>query len=109
MLTDLASGLVEATVQAAHFERRQGAVSAARKLFDDALAAEEAKEGKSLLHRVQTCIGSDVGIMSTILKNQIKKQYTTSLKLQQLNWRSKHLREWSFSKILASQCCKFSF
>lgn len=47
-MTELAAGLVDAIVQAAHFERRQGAVSAGRALFDEALKAEESKEGTTL-------------------------------------------------------------
>jgi len=47
LLDTLAPGLVEAVVQAANFERRQGNLAGACKVFDDAIAREVSKEGEA--------------------------------------------------------------
>ena len=46
VVDQLSPGLVEAVVEFANFERRQGDVPAAKKVYEDAFTAAEGQEGE---------------------------------------------------------------
>ena len=46
VVDQLSPGLVEAVVEFANFERRQGDVAAAKKVYEDTLTAAEGQEGE---------------------------------------------------------------
>ena len=68
----LSPGLVEAVVEFANFERRQGDVPAAKKVYEDALTAAEAKEGEpSQAHKSSAARLRALPILNYIELNQI--------------------------------------